>query len=307
MAGPNQPNQGGLQFRPPNRSSQIEQRDAKKRQDALQEVATQMGGNFKNRAPIDFDRDGLPVIDEPVHMQAPIPEQEQEEAPEPPAPKLKKIVKPANYEHPVVSKLLKNFGVKQDKYYSIQIFSTKGEDSGTKYTMSQASDEIMLWAVSDAQKQIAIKGETASISWYQCLITCASVVAMDEEPLYKVFSIKLNKDEELQLSSDQYDLSIRLKQLCGRALAEILWKKTRGVVEKLNDFYLGEVVGSNQVTSTYDQDIQRKERYVCPVDECSVVYIDMPPAEGEKYFCRRHGIDMIMAASIKEELDLPLP
>src|SRR6185369_3910841 len=183
----------------------------------------------------------------------------------------------------------------------LQVYASQGDEGGTKYTMVQAPDEIMLWAVSDAQKQIPVKGETVSLSWYQCLITRASVVAIDDEPVYKIFNIKPTKDEETLLAVDPLDLSIRLKQLSGRALAEILWKKTRGVVEKLNDFYSGEIIGTNQVTTSYDKDVQRKERYVCPMDECNVAYVEMPPEDGEKFFCRRHGIEMVMAATLKEE------
>lgn len=303
-AGPGQP--GGIQFRPPNRSAQIEQRQQQKRQDALQDVANQVGGHvLRGREPVAF-ADGIPVIEEPPQF---VPEQLQEEeiVVEPPKPKKAAPVKKApNYEHPVVSKLLKTFGVKQEKYYEVEVFA-KGEQTGTKYTMSQVPDEITLWAISDAQTQIALKGETASVSWYQCLITSSAVVAIDDEPIYGIFGIKLNKDEEIAIAADRLDLSIRLKQLCGRSLAELLWKKTRGVVEKLNDFYSGAVVGSNQVSSTYDQDIDKKDRFVCPMDACTMVYVDKALPDGQDYFCKIHGIPMVMAANLKEELDIPLP
>lgn len=300
---PNQP-QSGLQFRPPNRGNAMEQRESQKRSEALQEVTSRLGG-LQNRSPVDFS-DGIPVIDEGQPEQV---EQEQLAPPpqQAPAP-VKKAApkKPQNYEHPTIGKLLKNFGIKQQTYYDVELVASQGEDP-IKYKMSQIPDEISLWAVQDAQFQIPLKGETASVSWYQCLVTSAAVVAIDDEPIYKIFGIKPNKEEEAALAADPFDVSIRMRQISGRTLGDILWKKTRGVVDKLNEFYLGGILNENQVTSTYDRDLDKKERYVCPIDRCPVVYIEGPLPEDETYFCKKHGQPMIMAARLKEELDLPLP
>jgi hypothetical protein len=322
MSNPQQP-PGSPMFRPPQRPNRTEEIAQNKQQRALNEVANRLGG--LTGEPVQF-HDNLPLIDQPpqrhqvrgqgmnpaiddaawtspglpddhaqvmAEIQQPQPPPQQRQAPQ-----MK-----TKTDHSVILELLQDFGVKDKEYKELTIQNTKGKPK--VYLMTKVPDDVTVWSISDAQTRIPLEGDTAAMTWYQSLIACCAVVAIDGVPVYELFGISPTREEEGKLSGDKYDISVRIRKLAGRALAELLYKNTQAVLDKMSEFYVGSVSG-NDISSSYDESLTHRTRYVCPIDGCTTTYIETPPENGQLY-CKIHAEPMIAAADLKDELNLPLP
>jgi len=215
-------------------------------------------------------------------------------------------------QHPVIQKLLKRFGLKKAKKYNLDIFSDDDDNSHekTSYTMTLLPDELNTWALAEAQKKALSIGEAAVGIFFEHLVVCSSVVAIDGVPTWRVFEIKPEIWEAEDLVEDEYNIPTRIRKTCGLQLAELLWSETRPLTEKLSDFYQNKILDKKKITSSFDVENLGTYRYVCIQDTCSTVEILKPETDADGmeqiFFCKYCGGPMVKAADLAEERSAPL-
>jgi hypothetical protein len=277
---------------------------------------------LKNSVPIDYDEYGMPRIDTPMPELDPsllqrstpmdantfftaAPVQRPNVAPKS-DPRTNMSVAPPKKDnfkkHPVIQKLLKNFGLKKDKKYDVEIFIEDSEEKMV-YTMTLVTEEIQSWVLDVAKDKIGDEGTSVASIYFELLFVCCSVVAIDNVPTYEIFDIKLLDNEVSRLSNDPLDIPIRLRKLSAKYLIDILWSETRPIGDKLLAFYQ-EVISSKKVISSLDRDIESKVRFVCPLDECDH-YEYLTPSD-KVIYCRFHGVPMVETVDLTKETDIPL-
>ena len=213
----------------------------------------------------------------------------------------------SNRKHPVLQKLLKSFGIKRSEYYYVDLNSSDG--SSIRYHMSIVPEEVTAWAMSSAAMRVALEGETMASSWFQLLNVCAATVAIDNTPIYEIFEIKLLDHEQAELANDPYDISVRIRKIASQKLSAMIWSETQPIAQKLTDFYMGEIVSKYKITSSYDMDINKKFRYICPIDSCTEYLLESPHVENgleKEFYCKVHGIAMVKMTNLAEEMNIPL-
>ena len=211
--------------------------------------------------------------------------------------------------HPVIQKLLKNFGLKKDKRHSVDIYNEDGTEKMT-YTMVPITEELQSWAVSESKDKISNSGEASAAIYFELLYSCCSIVAIDHQPTWVVFNIEPQGSEHDRVSSDPFDMPVRMRKVSARMLAEILWSETRPIGDKLLSFYQ-DVVMEKKIISSHDKDIESKVRYVCPKDDCNNYEFFTPEMDAELgvekiYYCKNHGIPLIKTVDLLKEINIPL-
>jgi hypothetical protein len=212
-------------------------------------------------------------------------------------------------QHPVIKKLLDRFGLKQVKRHNITIFGDENYDD-TIYTMSLLPEDLNTWSLTTTQKKLVEIGQEAIGVYFEHLICCASVVAIDNEPIWRIFEIIPEVYEAEQLLEDPFDIPLRIRKVCGELLADLLWSETRPITEKLTDFYREVVLEGKKITSSFDIENEEKVRWVCVRDECSIVEF-LKPEEDESgqvkpYFCRTCAAMLVQTTDLKEDRSVPL-
>lgn len=212
-------------------------------------------------------------------------------------------------QHPVIKKLLDRFGLKQAKRHNITIYGDEKNDD-TVYTMSLLPEDLNTWSLTTTQKKLVEIGQEAIGVYFEHLICCASVVAIDNEPIWRIFEIKPEVWEAEQLIEDHFDIPLRIRKVCGELLADLLWSETRPITEKLTDFYREVVLDGKKITSSFDIETEEKVRYVCVRDECSIVEF-LKPEEDENgqvkpYYCRTCAANLVQTTDLKEDRSVPL-
>jgi hypothetical protein len=278
---------------------------------------------LQNSVPIDYDEYGMPRIDTPMPeldpslLQRPTapmdvntfftaPPIQRPGAAAQPKPQTNMSFNPPKKDnlkkHPVIQKLLKNFGLKKDKKYDVEIFMEDSEEKMV-YSMALVTEELQSWVLDVAKEKVSDEGASVASIYFELLFVCCSVVAIDNVPTYEIFDIKLLDSEVSRLSNDPLDIPIRLRKLSAKSLIEILWSETRPIGDKLLAFYQ-EVISSKKVISSLDRDIESKVRFVCPLDECDH-YEYLTPSD-KVIYCKFHGIPMVETVDLTKETDIPL-
>jgi hypothetical protein len=54
-----------------------------------------------------------------------------------------------------------------------------------------------------------------------------------------------------------------------------------------------------------EEEVEKKVRFVCPIDECSN-YEFIIPEPGVTFYCKFHGIPLIETVDLIKESDIPL-
>lgn len=211
--------------------------------------------------------------------------------------------------HPVLQKLLKRFGLKKAEKYDLEIFADNSVDR-TKYTMTLLPDELNTWALAQAQKKAIEIGETAVGVYFEHLVVCSAVVAIDDVPVWRIFELKPESWEAEELVEDQLNLPSRMRKACGVQLAELLWSETRPLTEKLSDFYQNKILNKRKITSSFDEENEGTNRYVCIQDTCAVVELlkpeIFPDGKEQEFFCKLCGGPLVKAANLADEKSVPL-
>ena len=175
--------------------------------------------------------------------------------------------------------------------------------------MVLVTEELQSWAVSESKMKIMTDGDASAAIYFELLFSCCSIVAIDSHPIWVVFNITPQKNEQDRLANDPYDMPIRMRKLSARMLSELLWSETRPLGDKLLSFYQ-DIVMEKKIVSSHDKDVDRKVRYVCPKDECDNFEFFIPEEEKDgiekTYYCKFHGIPLIRTVNLSKEADIPL-
>jgi hypothetical protein len=206
--------------------------------------------------------------------------------------------------HPVIQKMLKNFGLKKDKKEYLEIF-VEGSDEKIVYTMVEVTEELQTWALEAAKEKLGAEGGgTTATVYFELLFVCCSIVAIDGEPVWQVFDIKPFEDEYSRLVNDPLDMPVRLRKLAAKELVHLLWSQMLPIGDKLLTFYQSVILG-RKVMSSFDEDVNRKVRFVCPLDGCDHFEF-LVPEPNKTYFCRDHGVPLVETLDLTKENNIPL-
>lgn len=235
-------------------------------------------------------------------QQTPPPQQQPQYAVEENLPENKKP------KHPIIQKMLQRFGLKKTPRYNLEIYTEDKQQF--VYTMTILPDELNTWALEEAKKHAVTSGESAVGVYFEHLVVCTAVVAIDNTPVWKIFEIQPQSWEAEDLVEDPLNLSLRIRKACGLQLAELLWSETRSITDKLSDFYQNEILTKNKLTSSFDAKNENTFRYVCVHDDCPGMEIlearyDQVGNELQ-YFCKLCATPMVKAADINKERSVPL-
>jgi len=315
----------------PNRGSNRNRegdRDKDLRNKAISELQGYLQGSLPGE-PVEYDDLGLPIIpDVPTELEA---EQEEpaqyfEEEPPmtqqpPPPPRQQQRQAPqqeyyepvrqagvvAKAQHPVVLKMLERFGIHQTKKHILDLYPN---DDGDKisYTMTLVPEELSMWCLNEARNKQVTEGDMSSVSWYNHLLACSSVVAIDDVPVWQLFDVQPQPYELQKMGDDPTKMTVRLRKECARKLGHMLWSETQPISDKLFEFYDSKI--NNKIKTSNDKDLEGTSRHVCPMDGCSTVEFlkATEDAQGNitPYYCKVHGIELVRAADLITEDNYPL-
>jgi hypothetical protein len=197
--------------------------------------------------------------------------------------------------HPVLKKLRQEFGLDTIKTISIKIGSIS-------WTMRAINQEQMTFALRLADMYSASQSEHV-LKLTMARVSCA-IVAIDNTPVYKLFNIKLEKDEKI---SDYLNPPPRIKQLSAIHVYDLLMQESiPGLGKHLADIYEEKLVPETDVTL----DNEFKSVYRCTNEECNEEkkLIDRVIEGGEKqpYFCQLCGSVMNPVLTSQEASNSPL-
>jgi len=276
------------------------QRDEARKKTAarnLAEITKTMAGDIVARSvPLDYDSDGIAIIDREESPQvappSPQPTQPQAAAPAPapaPAPRSQKQEELA-LAHPVLSKMLRVFGLSKTKSYKLDLFSSH-DGQKVSYELTQLPEETTAWALAESKTKGL--GNEGTFAYFQNLFVSASVIAIDNEPVWTVFGVAIAPEEQALLDRDPKNIPIRVRKACGKVLAELFWSDLGPVADKLWNFYEDVIAKENKVTSSYENEQAQLERYVCPIDGCNNIDFLRPQQDNKPYFCKIHGVHLV--------------
>jgi hypothetical protein len=209
--------------------------------------------------------------------------------------------------HPVIQKLLKRFGLKKAERYKLEIYS---EDQQTEYLMTVLPDELNAWALAEGKKKaIALDDVTIGV-YFEHLVVCTAVIAIDSVPVWRLFDIKPESWEAEDLIEDTLNIPLRMRKMCGLQLAELLWSETMSLTDKLSDFYQNKILDKHKLKSSFDAENEGTYRYVCVRDECATVEIMQPETRPDgteqNFYCKYCAGPLVKAADMSVEKSVPL-
>lgn len=210
--------------------------------------------------------------------------------------------------HPVVEKLLNKFGLVNQKKYHLKIYASEQDTQGMDFTLAPITDELASWAL-EVTRQALDKDLNVGIAYYESLLCCSCVLAIDNVPVHEAFKIRQTEEEKQKQETDLYSLSNRVRKISGQKLMEIFWTDTKPVLSKLTEFYEQTITRDMSVKSSLDIERSALERYVCPFDGCTVVYFEKPNVEDEQeqpYYCKVHSAPMVKSLSSDQANNYPL-
>lgn len=309
----------GVNFSPPNRTKNNTENRQKIDQAQAQNLASIQQMYKVEGDIVNYDDDNLPSIEEAPTPQArkPQPSQQPKVKVQQQQPQnntysqqspssIEQVVK--KYQHPVLKRMLEKFGLQAQKKFELEIYSKDG--SKQKYTLTATPDDVIIWALSVAQPKILTDGESVATSWFQMVQICSSVVAIDDTPIWQIFNVNITQSEQSDLSKDPFNISSRVRKTTGLELAHVLWSDTQPIGDKLYEFYMGKILPSIKLTSSYDKEGSGLARYMCPLDGCSEYIFERPKIDEtghpQSFYCKYHGCELVEAATIEQESSIPL-
>lgn len=246
----------------------------------------------------------------PQPQQSPVaPPQREPQREAPPQPPYQAVPQHKKPKHPVLQKLLQRFGLKKAERYELDIFSDDDVEK-TSYTMTLLPDELNTWALTEAKNKAVLLGDAVVGVYFEHLVVCASVVAIDGVPVWRAFDVKPESWEAEDLVEDALNIPLRIRKVCGSLLADMLWTEVRPLTDKLSDFYQNKILDKRKITSSYDNENDNTARYVCVKDECSTLELLEPQHDvtGMEtfFYCKYCASPLVKAAEIKDEGSVPL-
>jgi hypothetical protein len=303
------------------------QRRTEKQNSTIQQLSQMLPNNMQDMEPVVYDEHGAPIIEEFFDGEELVEiRQPQQPKPQTRAPQQQRNVRPPAAApqsrpqmppnipfkaHPVVEKMLTKFGLKQAPKLDFEVFF----DDGSKfvYTMQPIPEELTLWALNESKDFSIVRGQLPATARFQLLLSCCAVIAIDHEPVWKIFKdqIDFTPEESHALTSDEYNMPYSVRKKCAKALTDLIWYNMHHLGDQLFEFYESKIIPLNKPKNSLDQEYENAQRYVCPVDGCNFYLIKKPktdPETGEDmpYFCQDHGEMLILNGPVKDEDDLPL-
>jgi hypothetical protein len=168
-----------------------------------------------------------------------------------------------------------------------------------EFTLTPITDDLASWAL-EVTRQALDKDNNIGVAYYESLLCCSCVLAIDKVPIYEVFNINQTEEEKDKQSADKYSVTSRVRKLSGKKLLDILWTDTKPILIKLTDFYEQTITKDMNVKSSLDIQRDLLNRYVCPVDGCSVIYFEKSLFEDNSevpYYCKVHSAPMVKSVS----------
>ena len=311
----------GVNFTPPNRPKNTENRQKIDQAQAQNLASIQQVYKIEGEV-VSYDDDNLPDMNEedntvvtppPVQKRTAQPppqkarvQQQKQMHQQPPSPAIEQVAK--KYQHPVLKRMLEKFGLQAQKKFELEIYSKDGTKQ--KYTLTATPDDIIIWALSVAQPKILTDGEAVATSWFQMVQICSSVVAIDDVPIWQIFGVNTTQSEQNDLSKDPFNISSRIRKTTGLELAHVLWTDTQPIGDKLYEFYMGKILPTIKLTSSYDKEGSGLVRYMCPLDGCTEYIFEKPKLDEaghpQPFYCKLHGCELVEAATVEQENSIPL-
>jgi hypothetical protein len=262
----------------------------------FEEIQKSMPGSIRGK-PLQYNEEGLLVDDEEEEM-ARSAASAVADAPPPPPPQTAKPSRSRASRRPMsplLEKLHKKFGLISEKVYDVDIFV---DDATFKFSLTKVPEDIVSWALQRARTRLVTDGDQAATEWFQLLFCCASIVAVDGEPLWQSYSIELNQAEQTQIEQCWSNVPNRVRKITATELSELLWSEIVPIGAKLWEFYEAKV--SPKVKSSLDAEIDDLARFVCPIDGCATVEWLKPREDATgavlPYYCKVHGVQLVETA-----------
>ncbi len=264
--------------------------------------------------PLEYDANDLPVVPEPPreHVTPPPP-------PSPPQARREHVPSPAKQPphpatqtkeelaavHPVLARMLRTFGLSNTKSFDIDLFSPAGDK--VTYSMTVLPEEATAVAIQDSKARTDLSDEL-QVAYFQNAYVSMSIVAIDGEPVWKIFGIEPLPEEAIVLDRDPKNVPVRMRRECSRKLTGFFWSELGPVADKLWTFYEEVVAKQSRISSSYEREQRELVRFVCPIDGCTnVEFQKLRFEEGEEqpWYCKVHGTIMVKSIELGAN-DLPL-
>lgn len=195
--------------------------------------------------------------------------------------------------HPILRKIRQEFGIETVPSVTVEIGSVK-------WTMAPLNQEMLGYALRMADSL------SASISEHTVKLMIAraacSVVAIDGIPIYKIFNVKLEKDEKIL---NYVNPPSRVRKLCANNVYDLVALDTVSSLGRmLADEYEEKLESKTETTI----DNKVKATYVCPKCGKEEKLEERFTEGGERipYFCRDDGSLMNPAMTSEEASNSPL-
>jgi hypothetical protein len=212
-----------------------------------------------------------------------------------------------NYTHPIAQKLMEKFGLRKAKRHTLIIEDAEG--GVTTFVMSMISEELQMWAIQKAEDHSRYDGDQSSVAWFQSLVASMAVLAIDNTPAWQVFEVEVTEEEKRDLKIDPLDVTPRIRKASGEAMAQMFFRDTFPMMDKVVDFYNTKVIKGVSVSTNLDKENAQQVRYNCPIDGCDHHLWETPIiVEGSErpFFCKFHGVQLVAVANLSTEVSRPL-
>ena len=197
--------------------------------------------------------------------------------------------------NPILRQLRLDFGIDTQKTIDLKI-------ADHVWSFYPLSPEMTTLALRIAEMGSDANTERMLLQQYAAV--CCSVVAIDNEPLWKVFSIEVEKGDDI---SQPLNPKGRVRQRAALALLQELMTNSKlGVMQKLIEAYEAEVDPSGVVKGYTDYTSETYYRFTCPVKGCNIHIVRSKRFDDQNkelsYFCEQHGevMDSSPLEGIKE-------
>lgn len=279
----------------------------------LADISSMVSPEIMARArPIEYDANDLPIVPEPPREAAtpqpppqpqPRAQQPQQRATVPhPATQTKEELAAV---HPVLARMLRTFGISNTKSHDIDLFSPGNEK--ITYSMTILPEEATAVAVQDSKARTDLSDEL-QVAYFQNAFVAMSVVAIDGEPIWKVFGVSPLLEESVILDRDPKNIPVRIRRECAKQLTELFWRELGPVADKLWTFYEEVVARESRISSSYEREQKELIRFVCPIDGCTNVEfqkVRIEDGEEQPWYCKVHGTILVKSIELGAS-DLPL-
>lgn len=208
--------------------------------------------------------------------------------------------------HPVFKKLKQKLGIKPLVIHNKTIV-IDGEPF--VFGITEYAEEANLSALEEFRIITFKEGETKAIRALDILRVGLSLVHLNEEPIYEVFDVELDKAEKLELALNPLNLPSSVRIKVAKKFRHYVLKEFKEFFSYLEEFYIEKIMTATSI-SAYDSMPDNHSLYKCDVPGCDFSYkgqilkdvngVELP------YMCTIHATPMKRMLSPFQMNDLPL-